>query len=191
VTPATWDFKTNYDNMDAGFKAGNTMCILQGPWQVADLLAGDAFKADKTNLVIAPVPDGVSGKTGSPVGGHDYVINVDAGKDAAKQAAIMDFVMYLSSPESQAALAKSLGLLPTRKSAYDNADVKADPIISMWGAVLAKATNRSGVPGAQNIYKPFSDHFQAFLSGSETAQAALDAVAAAWKTDVFKSQMAQ
>ncbi len=71
VAPATWDFKTDYDNMDAGFKAGTIMCILQGPWQVADILKGEAF-ADPTNLVIAPVPAGVDGKTGSPVGGHDW-----------------------------------------------------------------------------------------------------------------------
>ena len=43
VAPATWDFKTDYDNMNAGFKAGTTMCILQGPWQVADILTGTAF----------------------------------------------------------------------------------------------------------------------------------------------------
>ena len=30
--------------MNAGFKAGTTMCILQGPWQAADILTGDAFK---------------------------------------------------------------------------------------------------------------------------------------------------
>ena len=43
VAPATWDFKTDYDNMNAGFKAGTTMCIMQGPWQVADILTGAAF----------------------------------------------------------------------------------------------------------------------------------------------------
>ena len=43
VAPATWDFKTDYDNMNAGFKAGTIMCILQGPWQVADILTGDGL----------------------------------------------------------------------------------------------------------------------------------------------------
>jgi arabinogalactan oligomer / maltooligosaccharide transport system substrate-binding protein len=188
VAPKTWDFKTDYDNMNAGFKAGTTMCVLQGPWQVADIQTGDAFKADPTNLVIAPVPDGAPGKTGSPVGGHDFVVFVDAMSNPDKAAAVVDLLNAIDGTDAQVSLAKSLGLLPTRKSAYDNADVKADPLISAWGQVLAKATNRAGVPGAQNIYKPFSDHFQAFIGGSETAQQALDAIANAWKTDVFKSR---
>ncbi|HEY6056690.1 MAG TPA: extracellular solute-binding protein, partial [Candidatus Limnocylindrales bacterium] len=191
VAPATWDFKTDYDNMDAGFKAGNIMCILQGPWQVADIVTGDAFKADPTNLIIAPVPDGTPGKTGSPVGGHDYVVGVDASNDQAKFDAVLSLLDGIDGTDAQVSLAKSLGLLPTRKSAYANADVQADPVIAAWGQVLAKATNRAGVPGAQNIYKPFSDHFQAFLGGSETAQEALDAIAEAWKTDVFKDRLAQ
>ena len=190
VAPATWDFKTDYDNMDAGFKAGTIMCILQGPWQVADILKGEAF-ADPTNLVIAPVPAGVDGKTGSPVGGHDWVVGVDVGKDEAKAAAVASLIQYLTAPEQQAVLAKSLGLLPTNKAAYDIADVKADPIITQWNAVLAKATNRSGVPGAQGIYDSFTKNWQLFLTGSSTAQEALDATANTWETTVFKDQMAQ
>ena len=195
VAPKTWDFVSDYDNMDAGFKAGTTMCILQGPWQVADIVKGSAF-SDKSNLVIAPVPEGLPGKTGSPVGGHDYVVYALVGQDAAKQAAVLDLLNYIDSTESQVALAKSLGLLPTRKSAYENADVKADPLISAWSAVLAKATNRAGVPGAQNIYKPYSDNWQLFVNDTSTDTAAtakkyLDVIANKWQTEVFQGQMAQ
>ena len=95
VAPATWDFKTDYDNMNAGFKAGTIMCILQGPWQVADILTGTAF-TDPTNLVIAKVPDGVNGKTGSPVGGHNWVVSLDVGENADKAAAVASFLTYMT-----------------------------------------------------------------------------------------------
>lgn len=190
VTPKTWDFKNNYTNMTEGFKAGTIMCILQGPWQVADILKGTAF-ADPTNLVIAPVPTGLQAKTGSPVGGHDWVVGVDVGKDPAKTAAVTDFIKSMTSADAQATLAKSLGLLPTNLAAYEVAAVKADPVITEWNAVLAKATNRAGVPGAQGIYDSFTKNFQAFLSGASTAQQALDATASTWQTVVFKGQMAQ
>ena len=95
VAPATWDFKTSYDNMNAGFKAGTTMCIMQGPWQVADILKGAAF-TDPTNLVIAPIPTGVNGKTGSPVGGHNWVVSVDVGKNADKAAAVASFLTFMT-----------------------------------------------------------------------------------------------
>jgi arabinogalactan oligomer/maltooligosaccharide transport system substrate-binding protein len=190
VTPATWDFKTDYDNMNAGFKAGTTMCILQGPWQVADILKGAAF-TDKTNLVIAPVPVGVNGKTGSPVGGHNWVVNVDVGKNADKAAAVASFLTYMTAPEQQATLAKSLGLLPTNTAAYAVPDVASDPLINQWNAVLAAATNRSGVPGASAIYDSFTKNYQSFIIGDMTAQQALDATANTWETTVFKNQMAQ
>ena len=98
VAPKTWDFKTSYDNMNAGFKAGTTMCIMQGPWQVADILKGTAF-TDKSNLVIAPIPTGVQGKTGSPVGGHNWVVSLDVGKDANKAAAVASFLTYMTDPQ--------------------------------------------------------------------------------------------
>jgi arabinogalactan oligomer / maltooligosaccharide transport system substrate-binding protein len=190
VAPASWDFKTDYDNMDAGFKAGTTMCILQGPWQTADILKGAAF-TDPTNLVIAPVPDGVAGKTGSPVGGHNWVVGLDVGKDQAKADAVANLIQYLTGADQQAVLAKSLSLLPTNKAAYAVPDVAADPIVTQFSAVMAKATNRSGVPGAQGIYDSFTKNYQLFLTGSSTAQQALDATANTWETTVFKDQMAQ
>ena len=191
VAPATWDFKTDYDNMNAGFKAGTIMCILQGPWQVADILKGAAF-TDPTNLVIAPVPTGVDGKTGSPVGGHDWVVGVDVGKDADKTAAVANFIQYMTAPEQQAILAKSLGLLPTNMAAYDVPDVKSDPVITQWNAVLAKATNRAGVPGRPGHLRLVHQELPGSSStGSSTAQEALDATANTWQTTVFKDQMAQ
>ena len=190
VAPATWDFKTDYDNMNAGFKAGTTMCILQGPWQVADILTGTAF-TDKTNLVIAPVPVGVNGKTGSPVGGHNWVVSKDVGGNADKAAAIASFLTYMTAPDQQAALAKSIGLLPTNIAAYAIPDVASDPLINQWNAVLAASTNRSGVPGASGIYDSFTKNYQSFIIGDMTAQQALDATANTWQTVVFKNQMAQ
>jgi arabinogalactan oligomer/maltooligosaccharide transport system substrate-binding protein len=190
VAPATWDFKTSYDNMNAGFKAGTTMCIMQGPWQVADILKGAAF-TDPTNLVIAPIPTGVSGKTGSPVGGHNWVVSLDVGKDADKAAAVASFLTFMTAPDQQAVLAKSLGLLPTNTAAYAVPDVASDPLINQWNAVLAAATNRSGVPGASGIYDSFTKNFQSMIIGDLTPKAALDATANTWSTVVFKNQMAQ
>ena len=190
VAPATWDFKTDYDNMNAGFKAGTTMCIMQGPWAVADILKGAAF-TDKTNLVIAPIPVGVDGKTGSPVGGHNWVVGVDVGTNADKTAAVVNFLTFMTGADQQAILAKSLGLLPTNIAAYAIPDVANDPLINQWNAVMAAATNRSGVPGAQGIYDSFTKNYQLFLTGSSTAKEALDATANTWQTTVFKNQMAQ
>ena len=57
------------------------------------------------------------------------------------------FLTYMTAPQQQAVLAKSLGLLPTNTAAYAVPDVASDPLINQWNAVLAAATNRAGVPG--------------------------------------------
>jgi arabinogalactan oligomer/maltooligosaccharide transport system substrate-binding protein len=182
IAPASWDFATDYDNMNAGFKAGTIMCILQGPWQVADELTGDAFKDDPSNLVIAPVPDGAPGETGSPVGGHNFVVYTPVADNPDKLAAVVDLLKFVTSTEAQAYLATNLGVLPTRDSAYQDPAVAADPIVSQWGPVMAKATNRAGFIEAPDIFADFNTQFQAFLIGDKTAQQAMDDLATAWQT---------
>lgn len=179
VAPATWSFPDDYGNMTTGFKAGTIMCVMNGPWQVADHLAGEAF-ADPSNLVIAPVPEGVDGFTGSPVGGHNYVVYALVGQDEAKQEAVLDLLSFINGPEAQAYLAQSLGLLPTRISAYANEAVAADPIVSAWGAVMEKSTNRAGHPKSPDIYADYANEYQAFLLGDKTAEEALAAIEASW-----------
>jgi arabinogalactan oligomer/maltooligosaccharide transport system substrate-binding protein len=185
VAPASWSFPDDYGNMTTGFKAGTILCVMNGPWQVADHLAGEAF-ADPSNLIIAPIPEGTAGNTGSPVGGHNYVVYALVGEDEAKQAAVLDLLSYINGTGAQAFLADTLGLLPTRTSAYAEDTVSSDPIISAWGEVMQKATNRSGHPKSPDIYQPYSNEYQAFIQGDKTAEEALAAIEAAWN-ELFSS----
>ena len=182
VAPAApWDYTNDYGNMTTGFKAGTIMCVMNGPWQVADHLTGEAF-ADPSNLIIAPIPEGTAGNTGSPVGGHNYVVYALVGDDPAKEAAVLDLLSYINGTDAQAYLAQTLGLLPTRNSAYANEAVAADPVISAWGAVMQKATNRAGHPKSSDMYAPYSQYYQAFLNGEMTAEEALAAIETEWNT---------
>jgi len=184
VAPATWDFANDYDNMGTAFKAGNVMCVLQGPWQVADYLEGEAF-ADPNNLVIAPVPEGgVAGAAGSPLGGHNYVIYALVGQDPDKQAAVLDLMDYIDGTDAQAYLAATLGLLPTRPAAFEAPAVVADPLVSAWGPAMEKARNRFGHPGSADQYTAFTREYQAFLTGEKTAEQALADLETEWN-DLF------
>jgi arabinogalactan oligomer/maltooligosaccharide transport system substrate-binding protein len=183
IAPASWSFPDDYGNMTTGFKAGTIMCVMNGPWQVADHLTGEAF-ADPSNLIIAPIPEGTAGNTGSPVGGHNYVVYALVAQDEAKQAAVLDLLAYLNGTEAQAFLADTLGLLPTRVSAYAEDVVAANDVISAWGEVMLKATNRAGHPRSPDIYQPYSNEYQAFIQGDKTAEEALAAIEAAW-IDLF------
>ena len=169
----------SYNNMMKAFKDGTTAMIINGPWSVADIMTGKAFKAPG-NLGIAPTPAGSGGKSGSPVGGHNYTIYSQSKvKDAAAE-----FIKFMNSAESQAYLAKELGLLPTRKSAYDQADVKASAEVSAFKAVLDAATPRPWIPEGGGLFAALDTEYPKALSGRSAPQQALDAVAKAWKSGV-------
>jgi len=176
VMPEVIDFSNDYDNMQTGFKTGKYAMIFQGPWATSDILTGEQFQ-DPSNLGVAPIPTGPEGKTGSPVGGHNYVIY----KDSQNIDASYKFVEYLNSTESQALFAKNNNLLPTRKSAYETPEVKDNAILMGYKEVIDNATNRPVIPEGGQIYTDFTPNYQAALTGEATAQEALDNVAKAWE----------
>ena len=167
LAPASWDFRPTYGNMNAGFKAGTIMCVMNGPWQVADHLTGEAF-ADPTNLIIAPIPEGTGGNTGSPVGGHNYVVYALVGEDPDKQAAVAA-ATYITAPSRRPSLPRAwaccrLATPPTRNEA-----VASDPIISLWDEVMQKATNRAGLRTSGHL-RLLQQQYQSFIKGDKTAR---------------------
>ncbi|WP_433267622.1 extracellular solute-binding protein [Actinosynnema sp. CS-041913] len=173
------DPANSYNNMQAAFSGGEVAMVINGPWSVGDYLKGTAF-ADKTNLGIAPVPGESAGKGSAPVGGHDYVIRQGTkAKDSSTK-----LIACLSSTESQVRIAKELGLLPTRKSAYDNADVKANEIVSAFQPVATNAHARPWIPEGGQLFDPLKIAYADVLAGKKDAKTALDEVAKAYKDQV-------
>ena len=66
-----------------------------------------------------------------------------------KAAAAIAFIKFMSSADSQAKVADKLGLLPTRKSAYDK--VTNPVIISLFKPVMEVAVERAWVPRAASF----------------------------------------
>lgn len=169
----------SYNNMMKAFKDGKVAMIINGPWSIADIKTGKAF-SEPTNIGIATTPTGSSGKSGSPVGGHNYVIY----SQTKVQDAAAEFIKYMDSAESQAFVSKQLGLLPTRKSAYDQPDVQGNPVVTAFKDVLEKATARPWIPEGGGLFAALDQEYPKALSGKESAQDALNNVAKAWKSGV-------
>ncbi|QFZ16368.1 extracellular solute-binding protein [Saccharothrix syringae] len=173
------DPANSYNNMQAAFTSGEVAMVVNGPWSVADYLKGTAF-TDAANLGIAPVPGTTAGEGTAPVGGHDYVIRQGT---KAKDSAVK-LIACLSSVESQVTVAKELGLLPTRKSAYDNADVKANAVVSAFEPVVAAAHPRAWIPEGGQLFDPLKIAYADVLAGKKDAKTALDEVAKTYKDTV-------
>ncbi|MEV1117057.1 extracellular solute-binding protein [Actinosynnema sp. NPDC049800] len=174
------DPTNSYNNMQAAFTSGEVAMVVNGPWSVADYLKGAAF-ADPANLGIAPVPGATAGKGSAPVGGHDYVIRQGT---KAKDSSVK-FIACMSSTESQARIAKELGLLPTRKSAYENADVKANAVVSSFEPVVTAAHPRAWIPEGGELFDPLKIAYADVLAGKKDAKTALDEVAKKYKDTVL------
>jgi arabinogalactan oligomer/maltooligosaccharide transport system substrate-binding protein len=170
------DFSNDYGNAMTAFKNGQVAMIVNGPWSTADVLSGKAFKSS-ANFGVAPIPKGPTGLTGSPVGGHSYVIS----RSSKNVDAAYTFIQWMSQAKQQAVFAAKNNLLPTRVSAYKLPEVTKNRIIVDFLAVMKSARNRPVTPVGGQIYVPFNAPVQKALTGRTTPAKALLEVARAWQ----------
>ncbi|MFF2744623.1 extracellular solute-binding protein [Kitasatospora sp. NPDC058048] len=156
-----------YAHMMDAFNSGKVAAIVQGPWEITNIYKGSAF-ADKNNLGIAAVPGGSGGKGGAPTGGHN--ISVYAGADKAHKAAAEKFAAFMTSAESQAFIAQKNSTLPTRSDAF-TADVKADPGIAGFQAVLSSAKPRPELPEYSSLFASLGTNLGKAVQGTSTQDA--------------------
>ncbi|MFB7335806.1 extracellular solute-binding protein [Streptomyces adustus] len=161
-----------YAHIQDAFVNGKVAAIVQGPWEITNFYKGSAF-SDKSNLGIATVPAGSSGKAGAPTGGHN--LSVYAGSDKAHQDASLKFVNFMTSAKSQSTIALKNSTLPTRDDAYTD-QVKADPGIAGYGTVLAAAQPRPALPEYSSLWGPLDTELPKIAGGKESLDKGLSNV---------------
>jgi len=174
------DFANDYGNAQTAFKNGQVAMIVNGPWSTADILQGPEFKSP-SNLGVAPVPKGPTGKQGSPVGGNGFVIS----RNSKNVAAAYKFIYFLTNNAAQAAFASKNNLLPSRVSSYKIQSVKTNRIIGDFLKQMKVATARPVDPKAGQIYADFGPNVQKILKGEVTVAKGLNDTAVAWKTKLW------
>ncbi|WP_413988629.1 ABC transporter substrate-binding protein [Labrys okinawensis] len=121
---------------------------------------------DKVGVV--PLPHFAGGKSAACLGGYQYGINA-ASKN--KEAAV-DFLTWMSSPETQLHFALQLGIAPTRPEVFDNAQLgKEQPFMQQLKSVFTGATPRPVTPKyAQVTLAIQSGVSKALVSGNIKAE---------------------
>ncbi|MFD8304079.1 extracellular solute-binding protein [Streptomyces sp. NPDC059690] len=153
-----------YAHIQDAFVNGKVASIIQGPWEITNFYKGSAFK-DKSNLGIATVPAGSTGKAGAPTGGHN--LSVYAGSDSAHQKAALKFVNFMTSAKSQTEIALKNSTLPTRADAYTS-EVKADPGVAGYQGVLSAAQPRPALPEYSSLWGPLDTELPKIAGGKES-----------------------
>ncbi|MFI7385350.1 extracellular solute-binding protein [Streptomyces sp. NPDC049813] len=158
-----------YAHIQDAFVNGKVASVIQGPWEITNFYKGSAFK-DKSNLGIATVPAGSTGKAGAPTGGHN--LSVYAGSDKAHQEASLKFVKWMTSAKTQEQIALKNSTLPTRADAY-TAKVTADPGIAGYQKVLAAARPRPELPEYSSLWTPMDQELPKIATGKQSLDAGL------------------
>lgn len=153
-----------YAHIQEAFVSGKVASIIQGPWEITNFYKGSAFQ-NKDNLGIATVPAGSTGKAGAPTGGHN--LSVYAGSDQAHQEASLKFLKFMTSAKSQETIALKNSTLPTRDDAY-TAEVKADPGIAGYQAVLPAAQPRPALPEYSSLWTPLDTELNGVAGGKKS-----------------------
>jgi len=156
------------DDVKGGFIAKTVAMFTSGPWSVASLKQVSEIEG---KWAIAPLPKGK--EEASVLGGmHWIVLEQSKHKEEAAR-----FLNYYLRDEIQKDWAKSLSLLPIKKSLYEDPFFKEDPLMQAFAAQLAVARSRPTIPQAGEIDGLFGEAFQAAIAVVKTPKEALDEAA--------------
>ena len=172
------NFNNDSANVVNDFLNGTTAMVFDGPWDVSNIWTGSAFTDKHSNLGITGIPTGLSGQTGSPLGGQSYVIS--AGTTHPAEA--YNFISFMSRMDSQVTITEANHTLPTRWSAYQGKNVSSDWVISAFRQIWkAEAVARPAIPQTGHLFDMFDPAIADALDDVQSPIAALNAVAKAWQ----------
>ncbi|CAM5764142.1 hypothetical protein LMIY3S_01047 [Labrys miyagiensis] len=138
-------------------------------WSYVYAIAQDKAGSSVVDKVgVVPLPHFAGGKSAACLGGYQYGINA-ATKN--KEAAV-DFLTWMSSPDTQLHYALQLGLAPTRPAVFENAQLgKEQPFMQQLQSVFVGATPRPVTPKyAQVTLAIQSGVSKALVSGNIKAE---------------------
>jgi arabinogalactan oligomer/maltooligosaccharide transport system substrate-binding protein len=139
VVPSECD----YNCADTLFKEGNAAMIINGDWSL-----GDYTTALGDNLGTAPVPPINGGTYTEMTAGKYFMVSNAVLDDPDKQAAVVAFITFMTSPDVQARWLSDFSRLPSNKEIAADPSIADDPVLA--GSMAALANGR-GMPAAAQM----------------------------------------
>jgi maltose-binding protein MalE len=160
--------ESDYQVAETLFKEGKAAMLVNGPWSWA------AYRAAGIDLGVAPIFRMTGGDWARPmVASKGYSVNVNV-KDS-ELPGVIKLLTFLTSPEAELRDAKALGILPSHREAYANADLAADPILQASKLAIEKCRRMPVVPEMRVLWDVMRPEMQNAMNGAKTpAQAAHD-----------------
>ena len=155
------------------FTAGQAMFMRN--WSYAYPIGQDPKASQVVDKVgVAPLPHFAGGKSAACLGGYQLGVNANS----KQREAAIEFLTWMSSPETQRRIALSFGLGPTRSVIYDDPQIKKEqPFLSSLQSVFVGATPRPVTPEYAKVTLALQSSIsKALVNGN--VQAEMDAAAA-------------
>ena len=167
--------ESDYQGAETLFKEGKAAMLINGPW------SWKGYRDAGIDLGVAPIPPLPGGDWGKPmVASKGYSVSVNV-KDA-ELPAVIKLLTFLTSPEAELRDAKALGILPSTREAYDNAELSADPLLQASKRAIEKGRRMPVVPEMRVLWDVMRPEMQNVMNGAKTPeQAARDMQTAAVK----------
>ncbi len=124
------------------FTSGEAMFMRN--WSYVYPIAQDPKASHVVDKVaVAPLPHFAGGKSSACLGGYQLGVNANS----KKREAAIEFLTWMSSPETQTRLALNFGLAPSRPAIFQDAKLKAEqPFMASLQNVFTGATPRPITP---------------------------------------------
>jgi multiple sugar transport system substrate-binding protein len=147
--------------VEGAFAAGDVGSFISGPWMIG--IVTDAG-ADPATWTVAPQPTEEAGT--SFIGGGNLAVFDQSDNKAAAWA----FVEYLSRPEVQVKWYETVQALPSVMSAWDDAALSDDPMLTMFGAQLEDAKAAPAIPNWEQVAAAIDDQIEGVTVGSTSPE---------------------
>lgn len=147
---------------DMGFPERYAM-VFSGPWAIKGL------QDRKVNFGVGLIPAGPAG-TSTNVGGQNMVVF----RTSKHQQEAVNFLIWLSSADTQAKWCNALGQIPVNFEAFPRVDRAKYPEISIFMEQMKTAVPRPQIMNYSDIENIFISEIEAALTGSKTPRQALD-----------------
>jgi arabinogalactan oligomer/maltooligosaccharide transport system substrate-binding protein len=167
----------DYDSSDTLFKEGKAAMIINGDWSLASY--NEALGDD---LGVAQIPVvSATGEFPKPFTAGTYFMIPD-GVEGAKLDAVISFINYVTSKESQLKQVEELKRLPSLREALEDPSIEADPILAGSAAQLEVGTGMPAVLEMRCVWDAMKPELQAVMADSKSPEDAAAAMQAAAET---------
>jgi len=152
----------DYQLADTLFKEGRAAYIVNGPW------SWDGYRASGVPIALAPLPRiSATGLWPSPMtAAKCYSVNRSLHPDTRE--ATIDLLLWLTSPEVQADLARELAVLPADLAVRERPELVADPLLAASRRQVDKGRLMPIVPEMRAVWDAMRPAYQSCLAGRLT-----------------------